>query len=102
MSILKLKDGSVHTILDEQQDLLNLIGDRLGDEVKNQVSELIENKPNIVNDTVEYVVGDGIIAEKLQESLNELNLSDEDKESLIDDIENIIKNSINDEVLEGE
>lgn len=56
--------------------------------------EIFEN--NSV-DTLDYVIGDGIIAEKLREPLEKLNLSDYDKESLIDDIETIVKNTMIDE-----
>ena len=53
--------------------------------------EIFENN---INDIVDYVISDGIIAEKLQEPLEELNLNDYDKENLIDAIEHIIKNTI--------
>lgn len=58
--------------------------------------ELFENENNIDN-IVDYVIGDGIIAEKLNEVLENLNLSDERKEDLIYDIETVIENTIKDE-----
>ena len=63
-------------------------------------NDIFENKNN-VNDIVDYVIGDGIISEKLNEVLERLNLSDYDKENLIDDIEHIIKNTIYEEPSES-
>ena len=62
--------------------------------------DIFENN-NSVDSIVDLVIGDGIIAEKLNEPLEKLNLNDYDKESLIDDIENIIRNTIYEEPSES-
>lgn len=51
---------------------------------------------------VDYAIGDGIIAEKLQEPLENLNLTDEEKEQLISDIEHILLNTVEGDPMESD